>query len=449
MPELHLLRVFTSEDGGAGNPLAVFLDGDEVPDAERQRIAADLGLSETVFVDDARLGHVRIFTPATELAFAGHPLVGTAWLLARERSAVPTLRPPAGAVPVRVEDERAYAIGRPEWAPDFAHVELESPAAVDELSGPPEGHDLVGAWAWEDPDRGLVRVRVFPPRLGIEEDEATGAHAVRLCALLGRAIVIRQGAGSVIEARPAGDGRVEIGGRVGGLERRSYAPPGRAPGGAVESRPAPPALEAVAASTGVRASDGERERAIELLRDAAGDGRLTFEELADRVEAAGGAVMRAELDVLTADLPAPAAAATGRELVTGTRNSAVFGDLRRSGGWRVPARSRWDSVFGDVVLDLREAQVGEAEVKIDAGTVFGDVELLVPEGIVVEVRTWTLFGDVRQEAGEVAPAGAPRVVLSGWTIFGDVRVRARRLRERWAERLSRAGAERPRLRAPP
>ena len=432
MPVLHLLRVFTAAGGGAGNPLAVFLDGAEVPGDERQRVAADLGLSETVFVDDAQLGHVRIFTPATELAFAGHPLVGTAWLLAHERAPVPTLRPPAGTVPVRVEDERAYAIGRPEWAPDFAHIELDSPAAVEELTGPPQGHDLAGAWAWEDRERGLVRTRVFPRRLGIEEDEATGAHAVRLCALLGRPITIRQGAGSLIEARLVGDGRVEVGGRVGGLEVRSYTTPAAEGARAVASKE-------VAGSAAVRASDAERDRAIELLRRAAGEGRLSLEELSDRIEAAAGATTRTQLEVVTGDLPA---ATTGGEIAASTRNSAVFGDLRRSGAWTVPERSRWDSVFGDVVLDLREAQVREAEVEIEAGTVFGDIELLVPEGITVEVRTRTVFGDIGQDAGEVAPPGSPRVILSGWTVFGDVSVRARRLRERLAERLARARADR-------
>jgi PhzF family phenazine biosynthesis protein len=79
---LHLLRGFCDEHGEAGNPLAVFLDGVEVPAASRQAVAGDLGLSETVFVDDAGRGELRIFTPAVELPFAGHPTVGTAWLLA-------------------------------------------------------------------------------------------------------------------------------------------------------------------------------------------------------------------------------------------------------------------------------------------------------------------------------------------------------------------------------
>src|SRR6476646_3333177 len=98
MPELHVLRVFCGEGGSGGNPLGVFLDGSEVGAEQRQGIADELGFSETVFVDDAEHGEMRIFTPAVELSFAGHPVVGTAWLLARERGAVAALRPPAGVV---------------------------------------------------------------------------------------------------------------------------------------------------------------------------------------------------------------------------------------------------------------------------------------------------------------------------------------------------------------
>jgi hypothetical protein len=117
------------------------------------------------------------------------------------------------------------------------------------------------------------------------------------------------------------------------------------------------------------------------------------------------------------------------------RNTGVFGDHKRDGPWRLPERSEWSTVFGDVKLDLRQAQVPAGEIEIAASTVFGDVELLVPEGVVVEIRSKTFFGDVKQDAGMVAPAGAPRIVLTGWTTFGDVRVRARRLRERLAARL--------------
>jgi len=123
---------------------------------------------------------------------------------------------------MRIEDDFTYIFGQPEWAPPFEHVELDSPAMVDELTGPPNGHNLVGAWAWEDEEMGHVHARVFPLRLSIEEDEATGAHAVLLCARLGREIEIHQGKGSLILARPRPDGTVEIGGRTELVEVRQY-----------------------------------------------------------------------------------------------------------------------------------------------------------------------------------------------------------------------------------
>jgi predicted PhzF superfamily epimerase YddE/YHI9 len=222
MPALHLLRVFCSEDGTGGNPLAVFLDGAQIPPARRQEIAHDLGLSETVFVDDAARGEMRIFTPTVELDFAGHPSVGTAWLLAEEREPVDALRPPAGQVPVRYEDGLAFIAGRPEWPPTYDWEQLESPEQVEALDGPPAGHDMVGAWAWIDEQAGVLRSRMFPVRIGIAEDEATGAAAVQLGARLGRSIDIRQGRGSRILARPREDGSVEIGGHSLLDEVRDY-----------------------------------------------------------------------------------------------------------------------------------------------------------------------------------------------------------------------------------
>lgn len=222
MPELHVLKVFVGEGGSGGNPLGVFVEGSEVPEEDRQAVAADLGFSETVFVEDAAHGELCIFTPATELPFAGHPLVGTAWLLASQGLEVSALRPPAGEVPVRFEADLTYISGRPEWAPEFEHLRLDSPAEVEALDGPPDSHDLAGAWAWEDEAAGRVRVRVFAPRVGVYEDEATGAHAVRLAAVLGRTITIHQGQGSLILAEPRGDGTVEIGGRTEPVEIRDY-----------------------------------------------------------------------------------------------------------------------------------------------------------------------------------------------------------------------------------
>lgn len=188
-----------------------------------------------------------------------------------------------------------------------------------------------------------------------------------------------------------------------------------------------------AALPAVRASDAERDESVAALRQAAAEGRLTFEELADRVDSAWRATTRDDLALLTADLPAaPSAAGSsgGREIVVPTKESRVFADVRRSGPWKVPASSRWESLFGDIVLDLRAAQVTAEEVTIDAGTVFGDVLLLVPEGVTVEVRSRVVLGDLRQDAGLAAPAGAPRVILTGGSVFGDVKVRAQRLSER-------------------
>src|SRR4051794_41902901 len=98
MIELHVLRVFCGDDGSAGNPLGVFLAGGSVPEADRQAVTADLGFSETVFVDDVERGEIRIFTPAVEIPFAGHPVVGTAWLLERGDGGGAGLHPPRGGV---------------------------------------------------------------------------------------------------------------------------------------------------------------------------------------------------------------------------------------------------------------------------------------------------------------------------------------------------------------
>jgi predicted PhzF superfamily epimerase YddE/YHI9 len=222
MAELHVVRVFCGDDGSWGNPLGVFLDGSAVPRDERQAVSADLGFSETVFVDDPERGEIQVFTPAVEIPFAGHPMVGTAWLLERERGGVSVLRPPAGEVPVRVTDEWTYAAGRPDWTPPFEFVELDSPAEVEALDGSPRSDVEIGMWAWIDEEAGVLRERVFAEPFGIPEDEATGAAAIALTARLGRPLDIRQGRGSRIVTRPLDDGMVELAGRVVLGEVREY-----------------------------------------------------------------------------------------------------------------------------------------------------------------------------------------------------------------------------------
>lgn len=224
MPELHVLRVFVGDDGTEGNALGVFLDGGAVPERRRQAIATDLGFSETVYVEDRSRGTVRIFTPGAELQFAGHPLVGTSWLLARESTPVDVLRTGAGDVVTWTEGDLTWIRGRDEWCPPFELRQLDAPSEVNALEAPPAGAggDLVDWWAWTDESHGEIRSRVFAPDVGISEDQATGSAALRLGHALGRPLLIRQGRGSVLHVRPGPDGTVEVGGRTVFDERRDY-----------------------------------------------------------------------------------------------------------------------------------------------------------------------------------------------------------------------------------
>lgn len=221
--QLDVLRVFVSADGRGGNPLGVFLEAEALSAADPQAVASELGFSETVFVEDRAAARLRIFTPALELPLAGHPLVGTSWLLHREGPAPAVLRPPAGEVPTWQEADLTWIRARPADAPNFDLVELDSAAAVDRLEGSPDGGGKTVAWAWADESGGLLRARAFLPDLGVPEDEATGAAALRLCAHTRRELEIHQGVASVLHVRPAAGATVELGGRVEAVERRAYA----------------------------------------------------------------------------------------------------------------------------------------------------------------------------------------------------------------------------------
>jgi predicted PhzF superfamily epimerase YddE/YHI9 len=214
MTTVHMLRVFTSAAGEYGNPLAVFLDGPAVPKRGRQEIAAELGCSETVFVDEPARAVVSIFSPRCELEFAGHPLIGTAWLLADAGYRPAVLRPAIGEVPTWTDGGATWIRGKPEWSPPWEQLRLPSVAAVEALSPPLEGHDFVQVWAWENEAAGSVRARVFAPRMGIEEDEACGSASLLLAGRLGRDLTIQHGEGSVVRARPGPVGTAEVGGSV-------------------------------------------------------------------------------------------------------------------------------------------------------------------------------------------------------------------------------------------
>jgi predicted PhzF superfamily epimerase YddE/YHI9 len=220
--ELHVLRVFAGPDGRGGNPLGVFLDGGRIPEAGRQAVATELGYSETVFVDDAAEGAIRIFTPGRELPFAGHPTVGTAWLFHETGAPATTLRPPAGDVPFRIDGERTWIRARAEWVHPIRIERLATAADVEAQPLQRLGDPGRYVWAWIDEPAGVLRSRYFATDVGIVEDEATGAAAVVMGSRLGRPLTIRQGVGSEIPVRPQPDGTIEIGGRVETIETRAF-----------------------------------------------------------------------------------------------------------------------------------------------------------------------------------------------------------------------------------
>src|SRR5438034_6944118 len=127
--DVTVLRVFTDQDGNFGNPLGV-VDASQAEPGERQRIAAQLGYSETIFIDlpgsGANSAHARIYTPAVELPFAGHPTVGASWWLRDRGTPVHTLRVPAGIVQITYEGDLTAVSTRSEWSPKFAIYNLDS-----------------------------------------------------------------------------------------------------------------------------------------------------------------------------------------------------------------------------------------------------------------------------------------------------------------------------------
>ncbi|RJL34189.1 DUF1707 SHOCT-like domain-containing protein [Bailinhaonella thermotolerans] len=176
----------------------------------------------------------------------------------------------------------------------------------------------------------------------------------------------------------------------------------------------------------LRVSDAEREETVERLRVASVEGRLSFAELSDRTEAAYGAVTRADLVRVTADLPdAPGAAAEPVRAPGRARRwfVAILGDTRRRGHWKVDKELAALAVLGDVVLDLRQAQVLTDSVDIVATAVLGDVKVIVPDGVDVDVSGVAVLGDKKIRVEE-APAGrrAPVVRVRATALLGDVKV---------------------------
>ncbi len=194
----------------------------------------------------------------------------------------------------------------------------------------------------------------------------------------------------------------------------------------------------------LRVSDAEREHAAEVLRRAAGEGRITFEELDDRLAAAYAARTYGELAAITEDLPEagpqppavtapmPPAAAGPRfpeARIGGTPGSAisvaVMSEAHRSGGWVVPPSYTAVAVMGAVSLDLREAQFSGHEMTIQTFALMGGIDIIVDEQITVDVSGFAFMGGFDHRAAGPGLPGAPRLKVVGFAMMGGVNVQRR------------------------
>ncbi|MGE7434162.1 MULTISPECIES: DUF1707 SHOCT-like domain-containing protein [Kitasatospora] len=227
-----------------------------------------------------------------------------------------------------------------------------------------------------------------------------------------------------------------------------------APERAPAPKPAPALIDTAAVPEAeMRASDADRERVAELLRDAYAEGRLTMEEHADRIEAAYGARTLGDLVPLTRDLPAhrpismekpplrqpepePAPASRPPARQEAPTMVAVFGGAERKGRWRVGPYLRAVAVFGGVEIDLTDAVFESPEVVIEVTAIFGGVEIRVPENVSLHGGGVGIFGGFSVREQTAADPYAPVVRVKGAAVFGGCEARPRRgkkLRE-WARR---------------
>ena len=175
----------------------------------------------------------------------------------------------------------------------------------------------------------------------------------------------------------------------------------------------------------VRASDADRDRAIEALGGARAEGRLSPEEYSERSEAALLARTLGDLGRLTADLPAgglPAAPHGDAAAIPG-EITAVLGNESRKGPWIVPAHLAVRSVLGDCHLEMQEAAIRQQVTTIDTKVRFGSVTIYVPDGIDVRMTGRAVLGAKSSELrGEPRP-GAPVIVVHCDVLCGAVTVR--------------------------
>ena len=190
----------------------------------------------------------------------------------------------------------------------------------------------------------------------------------------------------------------------------------------------------------LRAADADRDRAAEMLRRAAAEGRITFEELDERIGRAYGAKTFADLEALTSDLPnagvrAPAPATPRYQppvVPEGTPapsfSVAILSGAQRAGPWLVPPDYTAVAVMGGVELDLRDARFTADEVTIRAFCLMGGVSITVPEDMAVDVSGIGIMGGVDHRASGPGAPGAPRLRVVGFALMGGVDVRRKAAR---------------------
>ena len=211
----------------------------------------------------------------------------------------------------------------------------------------------------------------------------------------------------------------------------------------------------------LRASDADRERVANVLREAAGDGRLTMDELDERLDAVYAAKTYAELEPITHDLPdagteqAPAPAAAARRdpaRFGGTPTSsgavAILGGFTRKGDWVVPKEFTAFMLMGGGEIDLRDARFTEREVTIHIVAILGGCEVIVPEDATVYVTGIGILGAFEHtDAGPGSPDG-PVITINGVALLGGVDVKRKPTLETSREaRQQRLEARRERLEA--
>jgi hypothetical protein len=187
----------------------------------------------------------------------------------------------------------------------------------------------------------------------------------------------------------------------------------------------------------LRASDADRERVAETLREAAGEGRLTMDELDERLDAVYAAKTYAELVPITHDLPehsgAAPAPAPSRPAPADVRHYggeptshtavAILGGFSRKGRWVVPKTFNAFMLLGGGEIDLRDARFSEREVSVHVTAILGGCEITVPEDATVNVNGVGIMGAFEHSAqGVPGSSEGPVINISGVAIMGGVDV---------------------------